>query len=341
MPTAMHSSKADSPYGADQLSPIARPQTDGSGVASKPGAPSWVLKPIPVNTRDIVAELNGIIDAKSPALTRWLYSTWNAQESVVKYQEIRNAIRDGEIPQSWVEDWQESYAEFINDRLAPSWEAGMTVGANRMVRGLDGLGIEHDFQLLGGRLRDFVEQRAGELVVDLSTAQRRALNSVLRQHLVGDPLSSTSLSQLLRPLIGLTEAEASWVDKRFAAMREAGFTLKQAIQQSENFAGYLRRVRANRIARTEMAFAYNYGAFHAVEDAVEAGAFPSGDVVVKTWYAQEDERTCPFCGALHEKSVEMPETFPGVTPALPNVFVAPAHPYCRCVILYSVRESGS
>jgi len=327
------------PYGADIPSPIERPDIRPSDPIRRGSLPRGVYRPIPVNRRDVAQEMSDIVFGDSPKMARFLVSTWNAQSEAIKFEEIANAVATGELPQNWNEEFEELYANAIEEECEFYYKRAIRKGSHRMVAGIEGLGIEHDFQLLGGKLTEWIEKRSATLVVDITDIQRQALRKLLRNQLIIDPLGPREIGILIRPLIGNTEREAAWVSQRFNDLLKGGLSEEKALRQAEIFSGYLRRKRAIRIARTELAFAYNNGSRLAVQDAIEGGAFPPGDGVVKVWYAQEDERTCPFCGQLHGQIVGFEQTFPAVTKQLPNVFVPPAHPHCRCVILYQIDEA--
>ena len=324
--------KAD-PYGADIPTKLPRPDS------TKPGEPTPTprpfTKPIPVNTRDVAEEMQKVIDAAEPRLTRWLYSTINAQASALKDQEIRNAVRDGEVPKGWEAEFHQSYARFINERLGPEWEKALRSGAAGILPGLGKMpGGAPSVELLGKGFREWIGKRGDSLAVDLSRAQHDALSKLLRHHIVDDPLDSVHLAQYLRPLVGLTEQEQGYVDRRHASLIEAGTPLVRAVAMAQDYSAFLRRRRATRIARTEMAMAYNYGALIAVQNA----PLIPGDSYQKVWRTQRGVRTCAFCDALDGQVVGLAETFPGVTAKLPNVLVPPAHPHCRCIIDFELVE---
>jgi hypothetical protein len=328
--------KAD-PYGRDVPTEIPTPQ--GTPQTVPGGAfPFGVLKPIPVNVRDIEKELNSLLDSHTPRATRWLRSTWNANSEVIKDDEIANAIRDGQISQAWVDRWQQQYAELVNTKLGPEWLAASQSSAAAWKKGLSGVGIEPDFALLGDKLDTWVRQRSADFVVDVSEAQRRALNSLIHRHTVVDPLGPKTLGQFIRPMIGLTERETASVSNLLSSLLADGVPEGRAAKRAAQRTGTLRRRRAERIARTELAFAHNYGGFQAVREAIDQDLLEPGEVMIKRWSTQLDERVCPFCGPLHDQVVGMEGTFPGLTKKIPNIFVPPAHPMCRCLVLYEIEQ---
>lgn len=82
--------------------------------------------------------------------------------------------------------------------------------------------------------------------------------------------------------------------------------------------------RAEMITRTETIRAFNMGHFQAAKN--------SGLNVVKEWSTHEDERTCKVCGFLDGQKVGIDEKFKTETGE--EYLMSPAHPNCRCRILY-------
>jgi SPP1 gp7 family putative phage head morphogenesis protein len=82
--------------------------------------------------------------------------------------------------------------------------------------------------------------------------------------------------------------------------------------------------RAEMITRTESVRAFNMGHFAAAKE--------SGLDVKKQWSAAEGERTCKTCGYLDGQTVNIDEKF--LTSEGEEFLLSPAHPNCRCRILY-------
>src|SRR5690606_9074504 len=82
--------KAD-PYGRDRPSPLPDPGAPGRGEYvppyDPPGIPPY-LRPIPVNTRDVLAELRSYLNARELKLVSWLYSTCNAEREANMFRHM-------------------------------------------------------------------------------------------------------------------------------------------------------------------------------------------------------------------------------------------------------------
>jgi len=326
------------PYGATKPSAIPRPGPRGREIVPKPGLPAEYpryLKPIPVNDRDIEAKLQSYVKAHTGEIERSLYSTWEADAEAIKYQEISNAIRDGELPKGWVERWQQSYARFINDKLAPDWVASMAAGGGYMADQLaKKFGINALFPDSAQRLNDWIKHRAAELAVNFSDQQTLAVRALIRHLGVDEGMGPTALARYLRPVIGLTFKEEAAVMKYRQAQLALGRPEKAVEHLVGNYSGFLHRRRAERIAQTELSFAYNNGALEEMRHVRDKGIIR--DPIVKKWLTAGTEHTCEFCEGLNGQIVDLEETYPGATDTLPNTYVPPAHPKCQCTLLYEL-----
>ncbi len=79
------------------------------------------------------------------------------------------------------------------------------------------------------------------------------------------------------------------------------------------------------IARTELAFGYNAGAYGATKDAQAQGYI--GDCK-KVWLTAYDKRVCPICAKMDGEKRNMDEHFSN------GKLLPPAHPHCRCAVAY-------
>jgi len=104
------------------------------------------------------------------------------------------------------------------------------------------------------------------------------------------------------------------------------------------------KYRARRIARTEVKRAQNFGA--------EEAYIESGVVEAKIWWTSRDERTCPFCLALHGKDIALGMNYYDIGTVLTgttrdgkkrtlrlnyeDIKRPPLHVHCRCRIIGKV-----
>lgn len=154
------------PYGRDRPSKIPRPDVPSFEPVPSPGLPPeypFYLKPIPINTRDTLQVLRDYLNAREPKIQRWLYSTWNAEREALKYQEIRNAIRDHEIPLEWILQWQEDYSRFIVEVLDPEWRRAIQSAGGKIGELVEKYaGRSFGFKPTGRRIEEWIQVRSGE-----------------------------------------------------------------------------------------------------------------------------------------------------------------------------------
>lgn len=123
---------------------------------------------------------------------------------------------------------------------------------------------------------------------------------------------------------------------------ESTFELRARI---ENIMGNASTMRAERIARTEVARAQSFGDIEAWSQ--------SGRVQGKEWYTALDERVCKWCGPMHGRVIELQQNFFdkgdvqyedgtnrngdartfAYNHDYDDVAGAPLHPNCRCTLL--------
>jgi len=324
--------------------------TSGVPGVPSPGLPPeypFYLKPIPINTRNVERELTQIITAERPKLARWLYSTWNAEAKAIKYQEIRNAIRDGVIPEEWFAMWSRDYSKFVNTVMAASMTSAAVTAARNVSAGIEAAFTApgpRTFELLEAATGGWLSKHSAELAVNLTNEQRKALGAILKYHLPTG-MHPSEAARYIRPAIGLTKGQAMAVaNYRKALLDEGIYGAARVEHMVQNYSARLHRLRANLIARTEMSFAYNRGQLDVVKKYRDAGWLPSGKVV-KVWVAASDERMCPYCGGLDGQEIGLDDDWKpardrpnGVPVTLAAVPAPPAHPGCRCTFATMVRR---
>ncbi len=295
---------------------------------------------VEVEPTDLRRALDNLVRRRKPVLVRWLDQMLTTSKTDISFDEIATAVATGNVDGPYLNRWRQRYARYINKRVVPAWNDAQQSGADVMIPGLEGtLGDDIEFALLGERMDRWTRERAGTLVAGLTDNQRTALSGMVRQFSTFDRRNPREVARFIRPLIGLTPRDAESLAKQQRKRIEKGDESDEAIRRDVANQALTRvRRRAETIAETELAYAYNFGGWHAVKDADDEGAF-GDDVPVKRWWTQLDERVCPFCGPLHDTLIGMDETFPGKTQIVPNTQAPPAHPRCRCVLLYEFIES--
>jgi hypothetical protein len=249
----------------------------------------------------------------------------NAQGEALKYQEIRNAIRDGQLSEEVLERWRQEYVSLVTMRLEPYQRellAAMDKAADpRMV-------LAPTSKLMGDALR----ARNWNLVRNVTDEQRAAVRAVMAYQATREvPLTVNELAKVLRPMVGLTQREAKAVLRWRERLVADGYSARSIEHSVQNYQGFLLRRRADRIARTESCWAFNAGQLAQVQNAVTQGVVLTR--VRKRWAAAEDEMTCPLCGEeLNDQVRELDEQFSY------GLNFPPAHPSCRCGVIYEAER---
>lgn len=175
--------------------------------------------------------------------------------------------------------------------------------------------------------RRWISERGTELARGLAETQHEAIRAlVARAALMGD-FGPDELARVTRPLVGATAQEAQAVLRYHESLRAGGMKATDAQKRALEYSQRVHRYRAMRIARTELAWAWNRGALAGAMQARDQGHFSTFD---RIWITAKDERVCPVCGPLDEVRVPDGAQFPGGFEA------PPAHPQCRCGMAFEV-----
>ena len=280
----------------------------------------------------VLRMLRRFLDKKEPELVYFLVNTWHAQGRAITYKELREAILAGEINGDLLEEWRQDYALFVIEHLHPAWVDAMEAAAAAIEKKYP----EWHFDPMGAGVRDWTETRAADFVTEVTQTQIEGLRAVVHRAAVLEDMSVDQLARAIRPMVGLTHPQAVANMRYYENLIAHGISEKKALDLSIRYAARQHRYRGYNIARTELAFAYNQGSYVGIKQAQEKGYM--GDVV-KIWCTADDERVCPICGALEGKRIGLDEGFNFntrlATPDNPTIrLVPPAHPSCRCAVMY-------
>lgn len=276
---------------------------------------------------EVLRLLRSFLDANEPGLARILVNTWQSQGKAITYKEIREAILRGDIDSTWLDDWMQDYAKLIDKHLRPAWEKAIDAGFTAKAQKYPAF----YFNPMADSIRSWVENHAAEFVTNVSTTQIEGLRAVIQKAAVLEDLSVDELSRVIRPCIGLTKQQSQAVANYYQKLREKGVTPKRAKDMAIRDAARRHRSRAYDVARTELATSFNTGAHEATKQAQAKGYLGR---MGKVWCAADDERMCPYCGGMDGKEVEMDEEFEGISSSWSTRLYPPAHPGCRCAVLY-------
>ena len=282
--------------------------------------------------REALRKIRQFLDEHEPALVFWLMTMWNAQGKAITYKELIAAIDAGSISWDILEEWTRDYEKFIKARMEPAWIEAMEAAAKEIERTHPGFLFAPD----AAGVRAWCETMAAKFVTEVTQTQIEGIRAVILQATTMEHMTHDALAKVIRPLVGLNRPQAMANLRYYESLINGGLSEEQALEKALKYAARQHRQRGYLIARTELAFAYNQGSYEGTKQAQEAGLM--GDVV-KIWCTADDERVCKICGALEGKRIGMDEDF-DINPKLsvtdnPTVRkVPPAHPRCRCTVLY-------
>lgn len=289
----------------------------------------------PAEYSTVASRMRKILNAKSPQLVRFLFRLWKAQSKDFTYAEIRQALLDGHITQATIESWRQSYATLINEEFVPAWKEVIRAAEQQLIDRYP----DYLYNPGANHIKAWTEQRAAEMIVDITQGQRTAINGVIQRYVQVPDIGVDAMARLIRPMVGLYPQQATANYRYFNKVKETIREVHPRITQQEverratesaiKYAAKQQAYRAEMIARTEIINAYNNGELGAVQQAIHEGKMGK---TKKRWVTGGDERVCDICARLDGVEVPMDEMFPGG-------YEAPtAHPHCRCVLAFIEEE---
>ena len=283
-------------------------------------------------TAAVLRELRAFLDREEPQLVYLLQTLWHNQGRAITYTDLREAILAGELSWDILNDWMQDYSRFVEEVMKPTWIMAMEQAAREIEKKYP----DWYFDPYAEGVREWTETRAAAFVTEVTDTQILGIRAVVQRAAVLEDMSVDQLARAIRPMVGLTHPQAVANFNYYTNLIANGTSEKKALDLSIRYAARQHRYRGYNIARTELAFAYNQGSYQGTKQAQEKGYM--GDVV-KVWCTADDERVCRICGDLENTQVAMDEDFNFqtrlATSANPTIRrVPPAHPSCRCTVLY-------
>lgn len=279
----------------------------------------------------VLRKLRAFLDAQEPELVYLLVNFWRNQSKAITYKEIREAILRGDLDPALLEEWQQDYARFVTMHLEPLWHRAMAASAAEIARKYP----EWNFDPMAEGVQQWTLNRAADFVTNSTDTQIRGLKSLIVRAANIEDMTVDQLSRAIRPMVGLTYQQGIANFNYYTKLINGGTSQKRAMDLSIRYAARQHRYRGYNIARTELAFAYNQGAYQGTKQAQAAGYMGEA---VKIWCTADDERVCKICGGLDGKRIALDEDFNFYTRLAGNLNptikrVPPAHPSCRCAVM--------
>lgn len=293
---------------------------------------------MPIILKGTVAKTDGTVPAMLQRLRQFvadnqtglvtvLYRLWDGQQQAVTYKELREAILAGAFRPEDMEAWRQDYSAFISDTLGPKWEEAMRAAA----RQIKDAHPEYDFDPAAENVRTWTAQHSAELVTSVTEQQRSAINTLVRRAATAQDMTVDELARAIRPTVGLTRPQAAANFNYYTNLRKNGIKAQAAQEKAAVYAGRQHRYRAQNIARTELAMAYNNGEYLGIKQAQEQGVMGGCQ---KKWMTAHDGRVCENCADMDGMEIAMDAYFP----IFGGLLTPTAHPSCRCCLVY--EETG-
>lgn len=295
---------------------------------------AYITKAVSDNAHVALRQLRSYLDAREPRLVRFLVNLWNAQGEAITYKELREAILAGDLSEEYLAQWREDYSRFVTKHLLPEWERAMAVA----VKALREKYPEWYYNPAADGVSQWMHDRAAEFVVNISDTQMQGLRAVIRNAAELHTMGVDELSRVIRPMVGLYPQQTLANMRYYQNLIDNGVSPKRAQDLSIRYGARQHRYRAYNIARTELAFGYNKGMYEGVKQAQRDGYVGT---VRKIWCTADDERVCRYCGGLEGKEIALDEEFNFETKLAagnPGIrLTPPAHPSCRCTVIYEAE----
>lgn len=290
-------------------------------------------KVIPMSAYAAKYRLRRFLNAKEPELVYFLQTLWNNQQRAITYKELREAILAGYLSEKLMEEWYQDYSRFVIEKVAPLWQAAMIEANKPFQEALP----RYIYNPMQENVIKWTNERAAAFVTNVTRDQVKAMREVIKRATQLHDMNVDELSRAIRPMVGLDWRQAIANQNYYNTLIQNGLKPKDALDRSIRYSARQNRYRAYRIARTELVFAYNQGSYYGTKQAQDQGLLGE---VEKVWCTADDERMCSECAELDGKTIGLHDDFDFKTKLIePGIKrVPPAHPHCRCTVLYREIE---
>ena len=281
--------------------------------------------------RRFALKLRRHLNKEEGSISRPVREMWKEQSEAITVKSMRKALEIGTVTDEWKELWERKTREFVRDTVTTAWiksigESGDDVAkvVNRIQR------KQFDFDTTMTSVKAWTDSQSGKLIVELTAAQVGSVHALLQDQIALGVTSPHILAQRIKPLVGLTLKEAKAVSRSIASLTEAGLTASVINDRTADYAKFLHKNRAARIARTELSNGYNFGHLDSVRQANAEGWLPG--VPEKDWIAGGAD-PCEIC--MENQAAG----FIALDAVFPSGDQHPtAHPHCECSLGSRVRR---
>lgn len=277
--------------------------------------------------------LKSFITRNEGELISFLVNMWNYEGQAITYKELREAILYGGLTEGLLTEWRRDYAKFVIDKLLPKWQQAMKQANEDLYRRFP----EYYFNPMQEEVIKWNQTRAAAFVTNETDITIRGLRAVIQRATELNDLNVDELGRVIRPMVGLNHRQTIANLNYYNKMIADGVKPEKAYEKSVRYAARQHRYRGQMIARTELAFSYNQGAYYGTKQAQAQGLLGK---CVKVWCTADIDSVCDTCKALEGKEIAMDEHFEFRTNIIdPTIKVSPpAHPHCMCTLIFKEIE---
>lgn len=274
--------------------------------------------------RHLVSAIPGVIKA-----TRTLRKE---MAEIITPEDAARAVQIRDVPGEWRDKWAKQIEQYANGPIKRAMLETISVVGDKIAARLGAVPKKgFQFNLTRQAILAWMAAQAAKLVVEIKEQQLAALRAALVKYGVGEAVTPFELAKQIRLLVGLTERDALAVGRFQTRLIEQGLSPDAIVKKVDKYADFLLNARAERIARTELANAYNQGQMEALRQAKEDGYLDGA--VRKTWIAG-GPRVCEFCAELDGEEVGLDDNFSA------DIQGPTLHPNCACGLSYEVVKGG-
>lgn len=264
-----------------------------------------------VESQKVLEALDNYLESNLDEPMKWLVRFWKDQAAVMLYKDLREIVIGEADPQSLFDQWFSDYSVFLSSKMTASWESAYFAAWNSTA---EFVGLEEKISS-EIYVRDWIINRTGNLITNVCSDQVNAVRYLIAEaQSLG--MGSDETARYIRPTVGLTERQAAANLRHYNSvktqlradhprMKEESIERK-ARTAAAKYAERQQRYRAETIARTEIAQAYNAGADAFIREAIRHDLMPE---MKKEWSTALDERVCKECQALEGVQISMDDSF--------------------------------
>ena len=184
-----------------------------------------------------------------------------------------------------------------------------------------------NFRPVTDRILQFIDQEAGKLIENITYEQLNMIREKLRKS-VTEGVNIQNIIDDITQNIGLTMRQQRSLDKIVKNMVAAGVTPGRVAQKKRTIAKRMELYRRERIARTELARAYNFAEYESTWQTIDAGIVKEA---WKVWRTSMDSRVRDAHVDMEGDRVKINEDFS-------NGSAFPCDINERCIVDYELIE---